>query len=408
MGRVKAVLTSVWHVTRVWMPRLIRALLILSVLLVGFMALVAIIVLKRQGDLPAVGPAMRGVLGVGLFALVLAALWWVPRRQARATHGDAAPHDRAGLEDRFRRTFAAIVGGIVLFLLLGNALRIGAAVQANATSERLLRAADALGSERVMTRVAGVHALATLAETLEPARQPAYATLLAFVRAHASGSVAGDSAAAAPDVAAAVAVISRRKSDGDGPPLRPDFSGANLRGAALAGAWWDFATLRGTHLERADLRGARIAGKGGADLRGIRLDSADLREAHLDGALLTDGAVLAHADLRRADLDGATLRDADLRGAQLDSAGLAGASLQGARLDRASLKGADLRGATLSGAVLAGADFLGAVLTNAHLKGTDFTAALNLTTAQLADADLDETTLLPPGVARPSPRSKAR
>ena len=401
MGRVQTALTHILNFARVWAPRLLRALIILATLFIGLLALVAFVVLKRQGDLPRLGPAVGGLVAFGLFVLLLLSLWWVPRRQARAVHGDAASPDRAALEDRLRRTLAGVVFGVVLILLLGNALRMATALQANATSAQLLRATDALGRAELTARVAGVHALGALAEASDAARRPVYETLLAFVRQRAPDSATSDSASVNADVAAAVKIISRRASDGDSDPLHPDFSGANLRGASLAGAQWDFATLVGTHLEGADLRGSHIAGKRGSDMRGVHLDSADLSSAHLDGARLTEGAVLAHANMRRTDLDGATMRDADLRHARLDSAGLAGATLNGARLDSASLKGADLAGATLTGAVLIATDFSGAVLENAHLKGTDLSRARGLTAQQLARAWMDETTILPPGIPRP-------
>lgn len=59
-------------------------------------------------------------------------------------------------------------------------------------------------------------------------------------------------------------------------------------------------------------------------------------------------------------------------------------------LTRANLSGASLRGANLDGALLKGAD----------LRGADFTGAKNLTIDQLADALIDETTILPDYIDR--------
>ena len=83
--------------------------------------------------------------------------------------------------------------------------------------------------------------------------------------------------------------------------------------------------MKGTGVERADLRGANLWD---ADLR-----DAALRDADLCGA-----------DLCGADLCGADLRGADLRGADLRDADLCGADLRGADLCVANLCGADLRG----------------------------------------------------------------
>jgi uncharacterized protein YjbI with pentapeptide repeats len=287
--------------------------------------------------------------------------------------------------------------------MLGGALRTSALMQTNALSERFARATAQLSSEQMVARVAGVHSLAAIAAVSDELRRPVYETLLAFVHERAVSDSGRASIAPAADVNAAVTAISRRATDGGDLPLRPDFSGANLRGLMAPNAWWNFARLRGTHLEGSDLQGARIAGTKGADMRGIRLDSANLARAHLDGARLDSGAVLYHANLRGADLDGASMRGADLRHVRLDSAEIQGAGLQNARLDSASLRAALLNGATLTGASLIGTDFAGAVLRNANLTGTDLSATKNLTAGQLVGTRMDETTKLPPGLARPTP-----
>ena len=108
--------------------------------------------------------------------------------------------------------------------------------------------------------------------------------------------------------------------------------------------------MKGTGVERADLRGANLWD---ADLR-----DADLRDADLCGADLC-GADLCGADLRGADLRGADLRDADLCGADLRGADLCGADLRDADLRDADLHDADLRDANLYGADLCGADLRG-------------------------------------------------
>ncbi len=402
MARLQNVMARARTLARVWIPKLLKALLALSLLLLGAISFVALVVLKRQGDLPPLGPQAGGLLALGIFAAVLVALWWVPRRQARAAASEMTAGERAILEDTFRRTFAGIVGGTVLLMLLGGALRTAAVVQVNALSERFARATAQLGSDHLVERLAGVHTLEAIAGAERDLRRPVYETLLAFVHERARNETGADSLLPAPDLVAAVTVLSRRESDDGAVPLRPDFSGANLRGARLDGAQWDFAQLRGTHLEGASLRGARIAGKFGADRRGIHLDSADLSLAHLDGARLTEGAVLMHANLKGTDLDGANLQGADLRAARLDSAGLAGAQLNAARLDSASLRGADLQGATLTGAAVAGTDFAGALMQHANLTGADLRSARNLTVKQLAGARIDDTTLLLAGMARPA------
>jgi len=74
--------------------------------------------------------------------------------------------------------------------------------------------------------------------------------------------------------------------------------------------------------------------------------------------------------------------------------------LSGARVRRTDLSKANLTGANLSNADLTGANLRGANLANATLKGTilrgaDLRDAINLTKEQLADAVVDDTTILP-------------
>ncbi|GAC1349310.1 MAG: toll/interleukin-1 receptor domain-containing protein [Ktedonobacteraceae bacterium] len=72
----------------------------------------------------------------------------------------------------------------------------------------------------------------------------------------------------------------------------------------------------------------------GADLRGAYLNGADLRGADLSGA-----------DLSGADLNGATLSGADLRGADLNGATLSGADLNGAIVAYTTFGNVDLSAA---------------------------------------------------------------
>ena len=72
-----------------------------------------------------------------------------------------------------------------------------------------------------------------------------------------------------------------------------------------------------------------------------------------------------------------------------------GASVRGTRLDRASLVGANLAGANATNASFRGADLAEAKLTGTILRGADLTNALNVTEEQLAEAVIDDRTLLP-------------
>lgn len=78
----------------------------------------------------------------------------------------------------------------------------------------------------------------------------------------------------------------------------------------------------------------------------------------------------------------------DLSGARVRRTNLANANLA-----RANLSNADLTGANLRGANLADANLTGTIL-----RGADLREVKNLTRRQLAEAVVDDTTLLPSGI----------
>ncbi len=385
-----------------WTRRIVVALLVASLLALGVMSLVGFVILRRQGDIPPMGGELRAIGTLAAGVVLLAALWWIPRRQALSVPGEISPRDRAELANSFRRTLGGIMVGAACLVLVARALHIAGAQEANARRAQFAQAAVQLSSDQLLSRVAGVHLLEDLAHPSKSLHRPVYETLALFVRERTAALDVRDTLPPAPDVRAAALAVLRRAPDDGAAALRPDFSGANLRGIVAPGAQLDFSRLGGVQLQQADLRGARIAGKFGVELDGAHLDSANLTGAQLDGARLSGGATLVGTVLDRADLDGATLEGADLRFARLDGAELQGTTLTGARLDSASFRGANLFGATLREASLAGTDFAGAVLRNANLAGTDLSAARNLTSAQLEAARMDSTTRLPAGLVRPT------
>ncbi len=110
------------------------------------------------------------------------------------------------------------------------------------------------------------------------------------------------------DVQAAVRVLGGGRLSGGG---RPDFSGAYLAMAELAGLGLAGARFWWTDLVRASLAGSDLAG---ADLSGADLTFADLRNANLEGA------VLAGANLSGADLTGAAISSEQVAAAYVNPA----------------------------------------------------------------------------------------
>ncbi|HXA50808.1 MAG TPA: pentapeptide repeat-containing protein [Candidatus Acidoferrum sp.] len=121
-------------------------------------------------------------------------------------------------------------------------------------------------------------------------------------------------------------------------------------------------------LNSASLAGAELAG---VDLHRILLMESDFRGANLKCAIL-ERTILRHSNFRGSDLQDAILDGADLF--------------------RADLSGADLRGASL----------VSAFLKRANLTGADLSTARGLTAAQISEAQGDDHTKLPAGLARPA------
>ena len=121
----------------------------------------------------------------------------------------------------------------------------------------------------------------------------------------------------------------------DHPTVRPDFSGADLRGVILNPAdamGASGADLRGADFSGADLRGAGllIANFGGADLSRANLSGAEACVANFSNADLRD-AVLVGAALTLAYFIGTNLENADISGCHVYGVSAWGVKLEGAR-----------------------------------------------------------------------------
>jgi hypothetical protein len=185
-----------------------------------------------------------------------------------------------------------------------------------------------LGSEQVTDRVATIWELDTLLSEQDGGHDAIVDRLVEFVRGNVThpwlsrmepmtlrkrGAVR-----LAPDVQAALSVVSRRAGE-----QRLDLRGADLSEARFAHA----------RLAESDLHDAHLGG-------------ADLFRANLGWAFLAR-ANLADANLTYATMNSSTLRDANLRGARLSHAYLRGADLTGADCDGAELQYADVAGVTI-------------------------------------------------------------
>ncbi len=302
--------------------------------------------------------------------------------------------------------------------------------------ERYTGCTDQLGHESSTIRLAGVYALASLADDWhgfgsDIERQVCIDLLCAYLRAQRPAATHADrrpQGRDTPDIDSGeqqvrAAIVESVRVRTAGPDDRWihctfDLNGANLSGADLTGATLFGANLVEADLTRATLTDANLTGANltganltGQDLVGVVLADANLTRATLAGTNLTGanltgtnltGANLARANLTVTNLTGANFTVADLAGANLTKANLTGANLTKADLTGANLTIADLTDATLGDANLARATLIDANLTDATLFGANLVranlfganlAGANLTDANLTDAMMTDTTM---------------
>ncbi|WP_440712088.1 pentapeptide repeat-containing protein [Gordonia sp. FQ] len=262
-----------------------------------------------------------------------------------------------------------------------------------ALHDRTTTAAEQLGHDNASIRIAGVYALAAIADDWLRIERPDQAqavveVLTAYLR---SDTLPAEAEAGALERFIAGAERARQRENGVRAAIigaigdrRQSPEGWTRLTLNLVGAYLNGAHLNGTNLTEQDLAGADLAG---ADLTFADLTDADLTDADLTNVDLT-GAKLNGTNLSGADLTGANLTGADLTGAFLIDATLIDATLPraqliGTYLDSAKLIGANLARANLARAYLARADLTGADLTRANLAGALGARRIQFTTEQL-------------------------
>ncbi|MFI0366791.1 pentapeptide repeat-containing protein [Actinomadura sp. 1N219] len=326
--------------------------------------------------------------------------------------------DRAdAARDRRRQTLHQWINSGVLLIgavLAGGSLLATAATLRTGESElhttregqfteRYAKATEQLGSSKREVRTAAVYALERVAADSQRDRPTIRNVLAAYVREHdPAPTVKPAHLPEEPDtdVAAALAVLTRRTSGFHAAPGHPDVSlpldlhqvripgayfapGADLSDASLSEANLSGADLTSANLIRANLSAANLIGANldRAYLTEAGLNQADLTDAYLAGASLS-GAQLFRVDLTRADLTGANLSGAMLDG-NLSEVNLTGANLSAADLSLANLHSANLLSANLSGANLSGANLSGANLSGVNLTGANLTGLKGATEAEI-------------------------
>jgi uncharacterized protein YjbI with pentapeptide repeats len=279
-------------------------------------------------------------------------------------------------------TTATIFGGIVLFLNFSQG-------ENRLITERFTRSIEQLGNREETIRIGGIYALERIANDSPRDRLTILEVLSSFIRGKQIIKTQDyqQLPSIRPDSQAALTAVARRTIDSGETDKILDLSFTNLRDCNLYKA-----SLARVKLTRSVLIGA--------DLREANLNNATMKDCSLAKANLTQ-AILDRSNLLQVDLSNANLTGTSLRQTNLNKANLNGTMLDRARLDRASISSAtlanailikaDLRQTNLSKSNLTRVDFSGANLyrtdfTEANVNKADFRNALNLTVAQIKQA----------------------
>ncbi|MFF4412852.1 pentapeptide repeat-containing protein [Streptosporangium sp. NPDC001559] len=282
-----------------------------------------------------------------------------------------AAQDRLKAVNDVRTTLVQAVGGMVLLFgayATWRQLRVSQdglrATQEGYITDRFSRAVDQLGSDKLETRIGGLHALWRIAEHSARDREAVISIKAAYLRTHLPWPPTEPEAPTADTPINDVVPLEVRAADaqvaltGLGMLCQHreqpwvNLSVTDLRRADCDGLW-----LPGVNLDRSCME---AAGLYHANLTQASLVSVNLRHADLKTAILRR-ARFALADLRGARLVETNVRDADFTEADLREANLRKADAGGAVFRRADLRLADLRGTDLSTADLLQARLTGAV-----------------------------------------------
>ncbi|MGW6024699.1 pentapeptide repeat-containing protein [Streptomyces sp. NPDC055099] len=283
-----------------------------------------------------------------------------------------AAQDRLKAVNDVRTTLLQAVGGMVLLFgayATWRQLRVSQdglrATQEGHVTDRFSTAVDQLGSDKLQTRIGGLHALWRIAEHSARDREAVISIQAAYLRTHLPWPPAGPEAPRADAPINDVVPLEVRAADAQVALtglgvllLQPrehswlNLSVTDLRRADCDGLWLHEVNLDRSCMEAAGLYHANLTQ---ASLVAVNLRHADLTTAILRRArcVLADlrGARLVETDLRDADFTGADLREANLRKADAGHAVFRGADLRLADLRGSDLSTADLRQTRLTGAM---------------------------------------------------------
>jgi hypothetical protein len=180
------------------------------------------------------------VAAAGVIVVVAATLWWrLPKWQVNRLRLQIRdPKARADVEDNFRKTIGQLLGGAAVLIGAGFAYYqtqlTSEASRDQVISQQVSKGFEQLGSDKIVVLLGGIYALEGVMNISEQYHQPVLEALCAFVRDDTKADT--NQRPPATDIQAAITVIGRR--------------------AAGTGV----VDLTGSHISKADLRGANLRG----------------------------------------------------------------------------------------------------------------------------------------------------
>jgi hypothetical protein len=254
------------------------------------------------------------VIGLAFLALLaVAAVWLIPKRQARRWAGQGIQgKELADLEVSSRGTFVQIVGGVALILtFVATWMQIADArkasdrasrlTQAQQETERFTRAVEQLGSKNFALRLGGIYGLERLALDSPRERGTVSQLMIAYLRkTHTNQQTWGLFApkASGDELLQFRSWIGACRSTRQKPAVDTQAAIDVLRSIRVRGSALDLSGL--------DLTAVRM--------RGIDLSDADLRDSRLR-FVHAENAKFDRADLERTDFTAACLADTSFRNA---------------------------------------------------------------------------------------------
>lgn len=318
----------------------------------------------------AIAALLAGTAGLTVLGVVLVVLPGVVVDHDLAGASVAA-QDRLKAVNDVRTTLLQAVGGMVVLFgayATWRQLQVSQAglraTQEGYVTDRFSTAVDQLGSDKLETRIGGLHALWRIAEHSARDREAVISIQAAYLRTHLPWPPAGPEAPAADVPINDVAPLEIRAAD-----AQVTLTGLGVLCQHREESW---VNLGVTDLRRADCDGLWLPE--------VNLDRSCMEAASLYHANLTQASLvsvnLRHAELKTAILRRARCVLADLRGARLVETDLRDTDFTEADLREANLRKADAGGAVFRRADLRLADLRGSDLSTADLLQTRLTGAL--------------------------------